>query len=238
MINLSLKRQAVTSMCQTIDEKLKLAQPSTAIAAPPNEAPEYPAVAVHLERFKLEAYEDDEIQTDDDGPLVGARAILGWAPNVDIGLGAYVSRVGKIVASGRIWVGARLPAQREAMEARITRLFFEDPECPTRWLITIPNPVLGEYALPFPWTVAAFLGDSMWTSEFVFSERLWAWLNFELELEILVPRDKVPVVRSFGLEFDVDNSQPFDEDGVFDRDGGIDSEFYTFPPLVKVDPPE
>jgi hypothetical protein len=226
VISLSLRRQAVAAMCDSIADRLKLAQRPTAIAAPPSEAPEYPAVAVQLDRFKLETYDDDEIQGDEEGPLVGARAILDWAPNIDIGGGAYVSRVGKIIGSGRIWVGARLPAQREAMESRITRIFFDDPSVPSRWLITIPNPLIEDYTLPFPWTVTAFLGDTEWTNEYVFSERLWAWLNYELEIELLVPRE-FPLIKQIALEFDVDHSQPFDENGVFDRDDGADSTIVT-----------
>lgn len=222
-ISLSLRRQAVNAMCDAIHDKLKLAQRPTAIAAPPSAAPDYPAAAVQLTRFRLDAYDEDEIQGDADGPLIGARAILGWAPNVEIGNGVYVSRVGKIIGSGRIWVGARLPAQREAMESRITRLFFSDPECPTRWMITVPNPLVEEYTLPFPWTVATFLGNIEWTQEFVFSERLWAWMDYEMEIEILIPREEVQLVRQIKLGFDVDHTQPFNEDGVFDADDGADT---------------
>jgi len=241
MIALSLRRQTVSAMCDTIQDRLKLAQRPAALEANPSDTPEYPACAIQLDRFKLDITDEDEIQGDETGPFVGARAILGYAPNIDIGGGAYLVRVGKIIGQGRIWVGCRLPAQREAMEARIMRIFFDDDQAPTRWLVTIPEPLISDYTLPFPWTVAVFMGDTEWTREYVFSERVWAWISFEMEIELLIPRDAVPMVKNFLLEFDVDVTQPVTDPDrvgdVYDRDAGADSEFYDVNPLRRVTPP-
>lgn len=222
-------------MCDALHERLRLAQRPTAIAAPPSSAPEGPACSILIDSSKIEIYDDDEIQADSNNqPLVGALAVLESKKNIDIGNGAYLSRVGKMVSKGRIWVGARLPPQREEIEARIMRAFFEDSEAPGRWMIELKNPVVGDYTLPCPWNVCAFLGDSTWTSEYAFGERLWAWLGFELELEILVPRDNPAhaVVKTFIFGMDVHVDQPVDDNGnVVDLDGGDDNEYYKdYPP--------
>ena len=235
MISLNFRRQTVNQMCDRLHEVLRLSERPIAIAAPPSSAPDGPSCAIMLESTKTEYYDDDEIQADENNqPLVGALAVLESTPNVDLGNGVYLSRVGKMLCRGRIWVGARLAPKREELEARIMRVFFEDTEAPGRWLIELPNPVVGEYSLPCPWTACAFLGDSTWTGEFVFSERLWSWLNFELELEILVPRDNPAhaIVKQFLIGMDVHVDQPVNEDGtVADLDDGADNENFTAFPL-------
>lgn len=233
MISLSLRRQTVNRMCDVIHERLRLVERPAAISGPPSNAPDSPACAVLIDTTKVEIYDDDEIQADENNqPLVGALATLEHHPNIDLGNGAYLSRIGKMLCTGRIWVGARLPAKREELESRILRIFLSDTEAPGRWLIEIPNPLIGGFTLPCPWTAAAFIGDSRWTDEYAFAERLWSWMSFELELEILVPRDQYPVVKQFVYGFDVHVDQPVDETGaVTDLDGGADNEYYTdYPP--------
>lgn len=227
-------------MCDVLHERLRLAERPTAIAAPPSAAPEGPACAVLIDTTKMEIYDDDEIQADaDNNPLTGSMATLEWKPNVDIGNGAYLSRVGKMLCKGRIWVGARLPPKREELEARIMRVFFDDQDVPGRWMIELPNPVVGNYTLPCSWMATVFLGDSTWTSEYVFNERLWSWLTFEMEVEILVPRDnpETAIVRQFILGVDMHVDQPVDLDtgAVADTDSGEDNEYYTGYPPRKTD---
>lgn len=238
MISLNFRRQTVHRMCDRLQEVLNLAERPTAISAPPSNAPEGPACAILIDTTTLEAYDDDEIQADENNqPLVGALAVLDATPDLDIGNGAYLSRVGKMLCRGRIWIGARLPPKREELEARIMRVFFEDTEAPGRWMIELENPIVGEYTLPCPWTACAFLGDSRWTAEYAFNERLWSWLSFELELEILVPRDdpRYARVRQFILGIDMHVDQPVDISGsVVDLDDGSDTEYYTGYPVRKV----
>lgn len=239
MISTSFRRQAVNQMCNVLYERLRLVERPIAIAAPPSNEPESPAVAILIDTTKFNIGTDDEIQVDEEGtPLTGAMAVLESTPNIDLGNGVYLSRVGSMICRGRIWVGARLAPKREELEARIARMFFEDTENPGRWSIDIPNPSLGEYVLPVSWTVAAFIGESTWTGEYVFSERLWSWLTFDLEMELLVPRDNPAqaVVQQFILGFDVHVDQPVDADGnVVDLDDGTDNEYYSVDPLRKVD---
>lgn len=229
-------------MCDVMKDRLKLQERPTAIAAPPSHEPDGPSVAIMIDSTKTEIYDDDEVQVDSDNqPLMGATAVLTSEPNVDIGGGVYLSRIGKMICRGRIWVGARLAPKREELEGKIYRIFFDDTESPGRWSIDIPNPVVGEYTLPCPWTVAAFVGDSKWTGEYAFSERLWAWIDFELEIELLVPRDDPAqaIVQQFLLGFDVHVDQPVTEDGeITDLDDGADNEYYTgYPPVKTVQDP-
>lgn len=222
-------------MCDVLHERLRLAQRPTAIAAPPSAAPEAPACAVLIDTTKVEVYDDDEIQADENNqPLTGSMATLESKPNVNIGNGAYLSRVGKMLCRGRIWAGARLPPKREELEALVMQVFFDDQDVPGRWMIELQNPIVGNYTLPCSWMVTTFLGDSTWTSEYVFSERLWSWLTFELELEILVPRDNpaTAVVKQFLLGVDMHVDQPIDADGnVTDLDDGADNENFTVYPI-------
>lgn len=239
MISLNFRRQTVNRMCDALHERLRLSERPIAISAPPSSAPDGPSCAVLIDTSKIEIYEDDEIQADDDNqPLTGSLATLESKPNVDIGNGAYLSRVGKMMCRGRIWVGARLPPKREELEALVMRMFFDDQDVPGRWMIELPNPVVGPYTLPCPWSVTAFIGDSTWTGEYVFSERLWSWLTFELELDILVPRDNPETsrVKQFILGVDMHVDQPVDENGkITDIDDGADNEYYTGSPLRKTD---
>jgi hypothetical protein len=241
MISLAFRRQAVNRMCDILHERLRLSERPTAIAAPPSNAPEGPAVAILIDTTKVAITADDEIQVDDDNqPLIGALATLEHAPNIDLGGGVYLSHVGSMICRGRIWVGARLAPKREELEARIMRVFFEDTENLGIWNIEIPNPQLGEYTLPCSWQATAIIGESTWTSEYAFAERLWSWLTFELELAILVPRDNPAhaIVQQFIFGFDVHVDHPVESDGPIspdDADGEADNEYYTGYPPRRVD---
>lgn len=239
MISLTFRTQAVNVMCDELHRHLRLAERPTAIASPPSNAPEGPACAILIDSTKFNPSADDEIQVDENNqPLTGALAILESTPNIDLGGGVWLSRIGSMLCRGRIWVGARLAPTREALESRIVRMFYQDTENPGRWSIDIENPVVGEYTLPTSWTVAAFIGDSTWTGEYAFAERLWSWLNFELELEVLIPRDDpaMAVVKQFVLGFDVHVDQPVTEAGeITDLDDGADNEYYTGYPPQRVD---
>jgi hypothetical protein len=195
-----------------------------------------------IDTTNIEVTDDDEVQADENNqPLIGATATLDWKPNLDLGCGAWLSLVGTMRCRGRIWVGARHAAKREELEARIFRMFFDEPEAPGRWLFDIPEPVVGDYTLPCPWTATAIVGDSTWTAEYAFAERLWAWLSFELELSLLVPRDdpRQALIKKFIFGFDVHVDQPIDDSDpddvkITDLDGGADNEYYTGYPPKKV----
>lgn len=239
MISLDFRRQAVSRICDELQARMQLQERPVAIAAPPSGEPEYPSCAVLIDSTRFIFTADEEIQVDENNqPLVGSLAVLESTPNADLGNGVYLSRVGVMVCKGRIWVGARLAPKREKLEALAMRAFFEDTVNPGVWVITLPNPTVGDYVLPFSWTAVAHLGDSTWTGEYVFSERLWSWLNFELELDILIPRDNPAeaIVKQFILGFDVHVDQPVSEDGdILDLDDGADNEYYTGYPPRKTD---
>jgi hypothetical protein len=237
MISTAFRRQAVNRMCDVLHERLRLSERPTAIAAPPSNAPDGPAVAVLIDSTRFIITADDEVQVDADGQiLMGATAVLESMPNIDLGGGAYLSHVGSMVSKGRIWVGARLPAKREELEARIMRVFFEDTANLGTWTIDIPNPEIGEYVLPVSWNATAVVNESTWTGEQVFSERLWSWLTFDLEVAILVPRDNPAeaVVKQFIFGMDVHVDQPVIDGVIADLDDGSDNEYYTDYPPRKV----
>lgn len=176
-----------------------LRHPPTVIAAVPSHAAEYPAAAISLERFTLQLHNEQEILVDDAGaPLIGSAAGIDGAGNLaELAAGVYLVSVGTIRGRGRIWVGARLAPKREELEEAIRLLFFTDDAAPGRYDATIRPRVAG-YTLPFDWTVAVLLAGSEWSSEFAFSERLWAWIDITVDVPLLVPR-RAPIASTLVL---------------------------------------
>lgn len=186
----SLRRQVADALGSLIAERVSLAQPPTVISAPPSEVSDYPTVAIWLERFKTVYAQEEELEVDSEGELrVGSMASMdppaGAATIVD---GVQLSRIGTLRGEGRIWVGSRLPPKRELIESKISRMFADDASAIGRLMLEVKTPQLDEVTLPWSLPIAAFLGDVEWTDEYAFSERLWAWIHFELEIDMLAPR--------------------------------------------------
>lgn len=201
-----------------IDEECELAQPTTIISAPPSSLADYPATAIWLERFQILLDQEEELGVDEDGQvLIGAvNELRNPAAPAMVGDTAHLSKIGAMIGSGRIWVGSRLPPKREEVESQITDLFLEDAGAPGRILLTIDEPRVGGLVLPWSWTGAVFLGDVSWSDEFAFSERLWSWIRFDLEVDLLVLRtDTIMSQVVVGLSAEVyrtDGVSALDED--------------------------
>lgn len=209
---MNLRRETAKLLAKAIDDVCKFQQPTTIIAAPPSMVSDYPTAAVWMERFRVEYAQEDELTVDEDNNLlVGALATLaqpsGAAQIDDV---SRLSKIGTASGSGRIWVGCRLSPRREEAEDQIRSLFLADAGAPGRLLLTIDNPKVAGKILPWPWTVACFVGNSEWTDEFAFNERLWAWLDFEIELDILVARNEA-LIETVILGI---NAKTFAADGV------------------------
>lgn len=86
-----------------------------------------------------------------------------------------------------MWVGCRLAPKREQLERKIVRL-FADPSAPGSILLTIDKPMVDDIPLPWSWTAAVWCNQSKWTAEFAFSERLWTWMPFEMDFDLLILR--------------------------------------------------
>lgn len=182
--------QAAKAFGEKLDEKLGLKNPTTIIEAPPSDQVEYPACAIWIEHWHVEWQTDQTIGTNEDGDVM-----LGYDAAIEHPTGALmvadgvsVSLAGSLRCSGRIWTGSRYPAQRAQLAGKIVRL-FADPVAPGTLLCTMTRPKIDEYTLPVDWTAAVFLdGEMEWSNEFAFSERLWQWLPFSLDVDLLVPR--------------------------------------------------
>lgn len=186
----NLRRQAVRELGLLFDEQLKLNQPTTLVAAPPSQVADYATVSIQLERFHTEYGEEDELGLNSDGELA-VGAVREWDDIVapaSVGSGKRLSRIGTLTGQGRIWVGSRYPAKREEVEGQIFNLFNQDMIASGRILAQVREPVVDGIRLPWPWNVAFFTGDSQWTDEFAFSERLFSWISFEYETDLLILR--------------------------------------------------
>jgi hypothetical protein len=223
-----LRRQAARALGDAIAQRVRLQEKPTVISTPPSSVAEYPRVAVWLESFSRKWAQEDELMVGSDGePLTGARAGETPVGPVVIQHGVRLSCVGTLIGSGRIWVGCRHPGKREDVEDEIDLLFTLDDGAPSRLMVEMSRPRVGQYELAHAWNAAVFVGDSEWTREFVFAERLWAWIKFDLEVPILVPRTS-PLVQRFIVGIDLDFRQPMGADGnVTDLDGGADTETVT-----------
>lgn len=202
----NLRRQAAKALGEAINDRLHLQEPVAIIAANPAEVTDYPRVAIWLEQFTKVFHGEEELEVNEDGQLM-----MGYYASLSPGVGAAklnatqrLSKVGSIRGSGRIWVGCRLPPMREEMESDIDNIFLEDTAALSRLLITIKKPMLGKIAIPWDWTAAVFIRNSSWSAEMAFSERLWSWMNFDLEVDILVPRSSPLITRILvGVEANV-----------------------------------
>lgn len=193
-----LRRQAATALAEALQQHLNLQTPPTVISAPPSKVADSPACAIWLEKFSSVWSHEDELEVDADGnPKVGSNNDLNQGVGAAmIQEGVRLSVIGTLRGSGRLWSGCRLPAKREELENQISEAFTQDPVAPGSLLLEIKKPTVGKFVLPWSWFGAAFTDESEWTAEFAFSERLWSWMMFDLDVSILVPRFD-PLVKQF-----------------------------------------
>lgn len=203
------RRQAANVLARLLDTRLALPEKTVAIAANPSEVADYPRVAIQLERHRTVLHREDEIMVDDQGrPKVGALAdLLAPAGAAVIAPGVHLSKIGSLRSSGKIWVGCRLAPQREQTEVRIARLFTEDTAAIGRLMLELKSPIVDDISLPWTWPVAAFADDTSWTAEHAFSERLWSWMDVDLEIDVLVPR-RDPLMNTILLAIQAETGTP------------------------------
>lgn len=208
---MSMRRQVARAIGKAIDDRIKLPEPTAIISAPPSEVSDVPRTALWLEKFTREWHHQEEPEVDANGEiLIGGRATLAQGVGAAmIQQGVQLTILGTLRGSGRLWVGCRLPAKREEIEDNISFLFADDPAAPGRLLVTVEQPRVGSFVLPWGWTGAAFIGDTDWEDEFAFSERLWSWVKVDVDIQILVPRFD-PMIEQFIVTFDQDYTIPVD----------------------------
>lgn len=201
----AFRRMAANALADAIAQRVQLKDAPTVISAPPSSVADYPAVAIWLEHHALRFAQEDELMVDSVGaPLIGSNAKLGLqhvAGPARVDERRRLSRVGTISSTGRIWVGCRLPARREETESKIVDLFMGESIGIGNLALEIAKPTLDGIQLAWSWTAYASIGDSEWVDEFAFSERLWSWIKFDLDAEILVAR-ATPETRRLLLALD------------------------------------
>lgn len=198
-MNDGFRRQVATVLSEKISQIVRLEKPPTIIAAPPSEVSDYPSVAIWLESFLPHFAQEEELMVDANGQiLMGARATLdrdAVAGPARIDYDHTLSKLGTLRSSGRIWAGCRLSPKREAIESKILGLFLQDDVAVGLMYLTIDEPRIGDIVLPWKWTVVASTDKVTWTSEFAFAERLWTWIDFDVDVDILVPRSRPEIRR-------------------------------------------
>lgn len=198
---MSLRRDAVQAVADKLYQSVqsvKLVAPPTIIDAPPSESAGYPAMAILMDRFTTNWSQSWDIEVDADGnPLVGTSITLDRGVGVAmLEGGRYLSRFGTLQGEGRIWVAARHPAKREELEEKVLQLFTQEGYAPGRLSIPLINAKVGDFTVPWPWTVVAMVEDTTWKDELAMVERIWSYLNFRLDVDILVARNE-PIVKQF-----------------------------------------
>ncbi len=233
---MSLRRAALEAIRDVLAARIQLPAPPTIVAAPPSEPAVYPAMAILLDKFAINWTQNWDIEVDSSSqPLVGTSIptlstdpvsgrVVGGTRGVGMMItdgNRWLSKVGTLRGSGRVWVAARHPAKREEMEEEVILAFSQDPSAPGRMLATMVGVRVSDFVVPWSWTVAAILDDATWQSEFVFAERLWSYLRFDLDVDMLVPRAD-PLVRQFVVAYDVETA--VSSDGTPRADGTIVSQ--------------
>lgn len=188
---MNFTQQACQALSDAMQLELKLTSPPTVVYANPSEVADYPSVAVWPEKHETTWTQDDEVGVDEnDELLLGGRASVrnpAGAAMLD-DLVSHLSIVGRSTCSGRIFVGCRLPPKREAIQGLITRMFERDAMTPGIIEVVVPRPRVGPHVLPWSWNASFRLGRSSWEDEPAFSERLWGYLSFDMDVSMLVDR--------------------------------------------------
>lgn len=180
--------QAISALSDRLQSVLRLQTAPTIVSETPSTVADSPSVAIWPEEFDMVWSQEEELTVDVDGELrVGAYADLtppaGAAVLDD---GSHLSHVGTQRVSGRIFVGCRLPPRRAEIQEKITREFALDT--PGVMHLQIDRPRVGSQILPWPWTVGVSVESAAWTPEMVFAERLFAWIEFDMEIAVLIDR--------------------------------------------------
>lgn len=205
---MSLRRDAVNAVADELARHVRLPAPPTVIDTTPSEPAQYPAMAILLDKFTTNWSQSWDIETDADGnPLVGTSITLDRGVGVaKLSSGRYLSKFGTLQGVGRIWVAARHPAKREELEEAVLLAFSQDGAAPGRLLVTMTRAKVADFEIPWPWTVAALVEDTTWKDEQIMAERVWSYLDFRLDVDMLVPRNE-PIVQTFKLAMMGDSVQ-------------------------------
>jgi hypothetical protein len=168
----------------------ELAKSPTVIDEPAGLPTDYPACAVMIDKFQILPLSGDEIYLTDAGTAaIGTDALFGSGTVVRLAKSEPLFCVGMMRGAGRIWIASRTGPQRESMAERAMKVFFTDDMAPGRLLMQLDGLRVDGRQLPFAWPVAVTIGDATWVNEFVFTERRWAWLAFDLDVSILMTRN-------------------------------------------------
>lgn len=193
-----LRAHAAVGIGSAIGARVRdFGQQISVIQAPPSSLAEYPALAIMIDDTTMDWSMDEDILVDSDGTYLEPSL----EPNDDAELlssnGATLSHIGTMRCAGRIWVGARHLGKRESIEEKVWFAFMEDRGAPGRILVPLTGATVGDIQVMFG-KAAATIENSSWTNEFAFSERLWSWLPFQLDIPILIPRLD-PIITSLVL---------------------------------------
>lgn len=210
-----MRRVAAQALGDTLASSLNLAAPPMVLSAPPSGTVQYPAMAIVIDGSKIDWHQDWELEAmSDNQPLVGSSASLGAGTQVaQLGGDSYVSRVGTLHVAGRIWVATRHPSQREDLEDNVILAFAQDRSAHGRVMVPLKGAMIGQFRLPWDWYAAVTLNETSWTEEFLFSERLWSWSKFDMDLDMLVQRND-PLAKQLildemiGVDADINDPNP------------------------------
>lgn len=196
------------------------------VQAPPSSVAEYPALAILIDKTEMDWSTDEEIIVDEDGEVVPGGVIFENGTFEEGGEiyvrpdGGTFSHAGTMRCTGRIWVGARLPGKREQIETKVWLTFMQDRGAPGRILIPLKGAMLGDALIMFG-TAAALVEDATWNNELAFSERLWSWMSFTLDVPLIIPRED-PLVHSLILMVTKDLETPVENPADLDNVRNID----------------
>lgn len=201
-----LVMQAALAFGDILNATLRLASPTTVIEAPPNEMASYPACALWIEHWRPKWMQNADLVVNADGePMIGTLASITEQPAgpFTVAPGVTISKVGELRMTGRLWTGSRLPDQRAEMGGKILGL-FADRVAPGTLVCTMNRPKVGGYTLPVDWVAVVTIDqEAQWSQEMAWAERLWDWIPFRLEVDLLVPRTD-PVLTQMVLAFTTD----------------------------------
>lgn len=210
---------AAQKLADYVASRVVFAERPTVIAAPPSERSVYPAFSVMIERSRYELSMDDVVTVDptkqpgDDGyELSGV-----WYTDPDThdvidgdtyltDDGRALSHIGTLQIDGQLWIAARNPSQREAIEEKIEQLFFDDDAAPGRLMFRLAGATIGGITMPFG-VGTAEIDKSDWTGEHVFEARLWSHMPYRLDLPMVVPRNDA-ILKQLILAFSTDLATP------------------------------
>jgi len=178
-----------------------IAKPPTVIIEPPGtDSIESGAAAIMFEEHTLELGQEAQIDTNEagDGPAVGGDYLTPeeGAALYEHADGVQLTVRGTMKIQGRIWVGARLAPKREVLEERVLGLFFEADGSQGRMDVALPAPLVDGVRTPWDWPFVVLLrAGGKWQGEMTLAERLWSFIDVDVEVSILQAR-RAPLVTS------------------------------------------